>query len=150
MSNYENRDKSPVRQLVRRAAVIGSGTMGSQIAGLFANIGIPCDVFDLPSKGKNKSRIAEENRQHLLELKPPPLIEQDAIDLITACNTEDDLERLKDADWVIEAIVERPHIKRQMWEQIAPFLKRSAIVSSNTSSISIDFISQALPPAFRR
>lgn len=149
MSSYEDRDKSPVRQLVRRAAVIGSGTMGSQIAGLFANIGIPCDLFDLPSKGKNKSRIAEENRQRLLELKPSPLIEQEAIEQITACNIEDDLERLKDADWVIEAIVERPHVKRQMWDKLGPYLKRSAIVSSNTSSISIDYICQALPAANR-
>ena len=123
--------------------------MGSQIAALFANHGIPCDLFELRAGGANSNRLAEEAKQRLLTMRPAPLVEPEAIDLIYPANYSDGLPRLNEADWVIEAIAEKPYLKRQLWGEVAPFIKRHAIVSTNTSAIQIRSIAQALPAHMR-
>jgi 3-hydroxyacyl-CoA dehydrogenase len=149
MNGYQDRDDSPVKQIVKRAAVLGAGRMGSQIAALFANHGIPCDLFDLRVGGANPNRLAEEAKQRLLTLRPAPLVKPEALDLIEPGNYSDALPRLHEAEWVIEAIAEKPYLKRQLWGEVAPFIRRHALVSTNTSAIQIEYIAQALPGHLR-
>lgn len=139
------------RDIVRRAVVLGAGTMGSQIAALLASEGVRCDLLDLASEGGEgtRSRLAEEARRRLLELRPPPLDTPDALDLIRPGNFSDDLDRLERADWVIEAVAENLEIKRELWARAAPHLPAGAIASSNTSGIPIASIAEALPRGLR-
>jgi 3-hydroxyacyl-CoA dehydrogenase len=136
------------RAAIKRAAVLGAGTMGSQIAGLLADRGIPCDLLDLRSEGE-PDRLAESARERLKTLRPPPLVNKDAVDLIRPGNLDDHLYRLAEADWVIEAVSEDLEIKRRVWARAAPHVHAEAIVSTNTSGIPVSSIAEALPPELR-
>ena len=122
--------------------------MGAQIAGLLASNGIPCDLLDLASEGE-PNRLAEEGKRRLRTLKPPPLYDPRALEMIRAGNFTDDLSRLAQVDWVIEAVSERLDIKRALWERVAPYLRPDVIASTNTSGISVASIAEALPPKLR-
>ena len=145
------------RQIVRRAAVLGAGTMGSQIAAHIANQGVPCDLLDLAadlagSDGgapKTRSHMADEAKKRLLERRPAPVYSPDVLDLIRPGNFSDDLSRLSEADWVIEAVTERLDIKRDLWASVAPYLRPDVIASSNTSGLPISSIAEALPETLR-
>ncbi|EGL81549.1 3-hydroxyacyl-CoA dehydrogenase NAD-binding protein [Caldalkalibacillus thermarum TA2.A1] len=150
---------------INKAAVIGSGVMGAGIAAHLANVGIPVYMFDIvpqslteeeQQKGLTledravRNRIAEENRQKLLKQKPSPLFDKRRIDLITACNLEDDLDKLKEVDWIVEVVVERLDVKREVLAKIEPYRKENAIVSTNTSGISVEAMSEGRSEEFRR
>ena len=147
-------DRAPVPAawIVRRAAVLGAGTMGAQIAALLANQGIPCDLLDLASDAADqpRNRLAEEGKERLLKLTPSPIYGRDVMDLIRPGNFSDDLPRLREADWVIEAVVERLDVKQAIWGQMAEHLRPDVIASSNTSGIPIRSIVEKLPLAVRR
>jgi 3-hydroxyacyl-CoA dehydrogenase len=138
---------------IRKAAVIGSGVMGAGIAAHLANVGIPVYMFDIVPKELNpeeekkgltleskevRNRIAEQNKQLLLKQKPAPLYDKHNLSMITACNLEDDLDKLSEVDWIVEVVVENLAIKKKVFEQIEQFRKPEAIVSSNTSGISVE------------
>ena len=141
---------SELRSRVRRAAVLGSGTMGAQIAALLASHGIACDLLDLPSEGGHRNRLAEEAKRRLAAMRLSPLHTPDALSIVTPGNFADDLGRLREADWVIEAVVESLDVKREVWSTVAPYLRPTAFASTNTSSIPIASIADALPPPLRR
>lgn len=149
---------------ITKAAVIGSGVMGAGIAAHLANAGLPVYLYDVvPSslteeerkKGltlKDRAvryRIVEENRRRLLKQKPAPLYDNSRLERITACTLEDDLEKLKEVDWIIEAVVERLEVKQEVLAKIAPYRKETAIVSTNTSGLSVTEMSAHLPADFR-
>jgi 3-hydroxyacyl-CoA dehydrogenase len=138
---------------IRKAAVIGSGVMGASIAAHLANVGIPVYMFDvvskelLPEEEKKgltlesksvRNRIVEQNRLALLKHKPAPLFDKSKLSLITSCNLEDDVAKLAEVDWIVEVVVENLHIKKVVFEQIDQVRKPGAIVSSNTSGISVE------------
>ena len=144
---------------VRRAAVLGAGVMGAQIAAHFANTGVPVVLFDLaakdpdgagaPSSNISKSGIALKAIEGLKKLKPAPLgIPEDAA-LIQPANYDEHLALLAGCDLVIEAIAERMDWKLALYEKIAPHVAPHAIVASNTSGLSITRLSEALPEAIR-
>ena len=144
---------APPRLLVRRAAVLGAGTMGAQIAALLASQGIPSDLLDLPSAPGapgGRSRLAQEAKRRLLRLRPSPVSTPDALELVRPGNVAEHLERLREAHWVIEAVVERLDVKRELWARAAPHLHPNAILSTNTSGIPIASIAQALPAELQR
>ena len=143
-------DSSHAPGEVRRVAVLGAGTMGAQIAAHLADRGIPCDLLDLASEGDEPSRIAEQAKVRLTTLRPAPIENVDTLKLIRTGNFAADLARLSEADWVIEAIVERLGPKRELWAKAASHVRPDAIVSTNTSGIPIVEIAQALPPELRR
>lgn len=147
MSPGDSVAKTPARQIVRRAAVLGAGTMGAQIAAVLANQGIPCDLLDLPtdSDADKRNRLADEAKKRLTKLSPSPIYTPDSLDLISSGNFDDDLARLNDADWVIEAIVENLDLKKELWNRVAPHLRPNVIASTNTSGIPIHSIAEALP-----
>ena len=130
--------------------MLGAGTMGAQIAALLAGRGILCDLLDLPARDGRKSRLAEEAKRRLLKAKPTAL-EQDAdLQLIRPGNFSDDMDRVKEADWVIEAVTEDLDIKRSLWARVAPHLRQDALASTNTSGIPIVSIAEGLSDELRR
>lgn len=152
-------------QQIKKAAVLGSGVMGSGIAAHLANIGIPTLLLDIApgeltdaekAKGLTlennevRNRISEGNRQKLLKQKPAPLTSKKNIALIEAGNFEDDMERLKDVDWIIEVVVENLSIKKQVFEKVDQYRKPGSIVSSNTSGISVEAMSEGRSEDFQK
>jgi len=134
---------------VRRAAVLGAGVMGAQIAGHLTAAGIPVDLYDLASDGGNRNKIAEQGRAGLLKLKPAPLGRKDLAQFITPRNYEDDLEKLGECDFIIEAIIERMDIKQDLYARIAPHLAPDSFFVSNTSGLSITDLAKIVPEAQR-
>jgi 3-hydroxyacyl-CoA dehydrogenase len=123
--------------------------MGSQIAGLLADRGIPCDLLDLRGGDDAPSALAEAAKERLLTLKPPPLSDPAAVDLIRPGNFDDDLHRLAEADWIIEAVSEDLAVKRAIWAKVAVHARPDAIISTNTSGIPVATIAEALPQRLR-
>ena len=137
--------------MFRTIAVIGSGTMGAGIAGQIANAGHEVRLLDLPSEGGGSpNAVAEAAVARLLASEPPALMSPDAAERIRTGNTRDDLEALAEADWVIEAIVERLDVKRALYARLADIVPAHCVVSSNTSTIPIRLLVEGMPEAFRR
>jgi len=118
-----------MNQNIEKVAVLGAGVMGAQIAGHLANAGIPSLLFDI------NQELADDGVENLTKLKPAPLFKPKNIELITPCNYDDHLEKIMEADWVLEAVAERLDIKHTVYKNISPHLKPTAIVTSNTSGI---------------
>jgi 3-hydroxyacyl-CoA dehydrogenase len=131
---------------IRSAAVLGAGTMGAQIAAHLANAGIPTRLLDLTRD------TARDGLKRAQALKPDPFFTPDAVNLISlgGFDTDADLDALGDADWIIEAIVERLDLKQQLLARVEPRLKPAAIVSSNTSGIPLAAIAEGRSDAFKQ
>ena len=123
---------------IKNVVVIGSGTMGSGIAAHLCNANVPVTLLDL------KTEISEKAREKIHKSRPPLLIDKSKINNIKVGNISDDFDVVKDADWIVEAVVERIDIKHQIYEKIFKARKEGAIVSSNTSSIPIKILSEHL------
>ena len=134
---------------VRRAAVVGAGTMGAQIAALLAGFGIECELLDLP-EAEGRDRRAESALERLAAIRPSPLFDRGDLDRIRPGNVEDHCERLTECDWVIEAVFEDLAVKQSLWSLLAPHVRDDAVASTNTSSIPIHSIAAALPASLRR
>ena len=123
---------------IKKVVVIGSGTMGSGIAAHLCNANIPVTLLDL------KTEISEQARDRIHKSKPPLLLDKSKVNNIEVGNITDNFDVVKDADWIVEAVVERIDIKHQIYEKIFKTRKDGAIVSSNTSSIPIKVLSEHL------
>ena len=123
---------------INKVVVIGSGTMGSGIAAHLCNANIPVVLLDL------KTEIAEKAKERILKSRPPLLFEQSKINSLTTGNISDDFDNVSNADWIIEAVVERIDIKHKIYDQIFSRRKKDSIVSSNTSTIPLKVLSQKL------
>ncbi len=123
---------------IEKVVVIGSGTMGSGIAAHLCNANIPVTLLDLTTE------ISEKARNRIFGSKPPLLLDKSQIENIKVGNINDDFNIVKDADWIVEAVVERIDIKHNIYEKIFKNRKTGAIVSSNTSSIPIKVLSEKL------
>ncbi len=134
---------------IRRVAVLGAGVMGARIAGHIANAGFPVLLLDLPSEG-DRNRIAAQALQGLSKTKPAALAAPTAASLIAVGNFEDDLGKLNDCDWVIEAVAEKMEIKRSLLGKIAPHLRQDAILTTNTSGLPVGMIAQEFDGSLRR
>ena len=115
--------------------------MGSGIAAQVANAGIKVTLLDLPSKEDSRNQITENAKEKILKSRPPLLVEKKKIDLISAGNIEDDFNLVSDADWVVEAVVERIDIKKEIYKKIENTRKQDSIISSNTSTIPLKVLS---------
>ncbi|AWC46405.1 3-hydroxyacyl-CoA dehydrogenase [Bacillus cytotoxicus] len=150
---------------IKKAAVLGSGVMGSGIAAHLANIGIPTLLLDIVPRALTKEEEAKgltlehksvRNRfsngalQKLVKQKPAPLAVKDNLALITTGNLEDDLERLAEVDWIIEVVVENLDIKKQLFEKVDAVRKLGTIVSSNTSGISVEKMAEGRSDDFKK
>ncbi len=151
---------------INRAAVIGSGVMGAGIAAHLANAGIKVLLLDIiptelteaeKAKGltlerpETRNRLATAGLAGALKAKPAAFYHNSYADLITPGNLVDDIAKIKDCDWVIEVIIENMDIKKNLLsEKIGPNISPDAILSTNTSGLSINEMAQALPPDLRK
>ena len=142
---------------IKKAAVIGSGTMGGGIAALLAGVGIETLLLDIPPSdsapadgAKVRNAIVAGNLKALQKMRPPQLYSPDDLANIQIGNIEDDLHKVSDADWVIEVIVENLEVKRRLMARLVEVVNDTAIISSNTSGIPINSIAEGLPAQFTR
>ncbi len=123
---------------INKVVVIGSGTMGSGIAAQLCNANVPVTLLDLTTQ------ISEKARERILKSRPPLLIDKSKINNINVGNINDNFNEVGEADWIVEAVVERIDIKHNIYEKIFKERKKGSIVSSNTSSIPIKVLSEKL------
>jgi 3-hydroxyacyl-CoA dehydrogenase len=150
---------------IQRAAVLGSGVMGSGIAAHLANVGIPTLLLDIVPRELTKeeeakgltlehkevrNRLANQALQKLLKQKPAPLMSKSNLALIEVGNFEDDFHRLAEVDWIIEVVVENLEIKKSVFARVDEVRKPGTIVSSNTSGISIEAMAEGRSEDFKK
>ena len=134
----------------KKIAVIGAGTMGSGIAAQIANAGHEVMLFDLPAKQAGEASPAERAIQRLLASDPPQLMHKRNASRIMTGTITDDFDQLADCDWIIEAVVERLDIKKELYKRLDATIGPDCIVSSNTSTIPIRLLVEDMPTAFRQ
>ena len=135
--------------LVRRAAVLGAGVMGAQIAAHLTNAGVDTVLFDLAAKDDDPNGIVLKAVANLGKLSPAPLAGKSLAEAIVPANYDSGLELLKGCDLVIEAIAERMDWKQGLYKKIAPFVPAHAVLASNTSGLGINALSDVLPEELR-
>lgn len=135
--------------LIRKAAVLGAGVMGAQIAAHLTNVNVETVLFDLTAKEGDPNSIVIKSIQNLSKLSPAPFADKSRINAIIPANYDHDLEQLKDCDLVIEAIAERLDWKQDLYAKIAPHIKNGAVFASNTSGLSINALAAVVPEQLR-
>ncbi|HKE23030.1 MAG TPA: 3-hydroxyacyl-CoA dehydrogenase NAD-binding domain-containing protein [Bryobacteraceae bacterium] len=135
--------------LIRRASVLGAGTMGARIAAHLANAGVDVVLLDLASDAPARNKVAQQALDNLKKSKPAAFFDPAIAARIAIGNFDDDAARVSDCDWVIEAVTEDLGIKRALLGKIASHLKPDAVLTTNTSGIPIASIAEALPPHLR-
>lgn len=154
-----------MKRIIKKVAVVGSGVMGSAIACHFANIGLEVLLLDIVPKelspeqqGKGltledkvvRDSIVNAHLANALRAKPSPIYEQSFAHRIKTGNISDDLQNIKDCDWVIEVVIERLDIKKSIFEQIEKYRKPGTLITSNTSGIPIALMSQGRSEDFQK
>lgn len=135
---------------ISKVAVVGSGVMGAAIAAHIANSGTPVLLFDIvPKDAKDRNELAKKALESLKDRDPAPLVHRRKLKLMTACNLEDDLGKLKEVDWIIEAIIERKDIKQSLYKKLDEHRKPGSLVSSNTSTLPLKDLVEGMPERFR-
>ncbi len=129
---------------IKRVAVLGSGIMGRAIAGHLAGCGIPSLLLDL------KTDVVKEALGLLTQNKPPLMYDNADVRMITPGNFDDDLAKIADCDWIVEAVVERLDIKQSLYARLEKFLKPGQIISSNTSGIDLKDLTAGRNELFRK
>ncbi len=137
------------RYPIRRIAVLGAGTMGSRIAAQVANAGFPALLLDMAQEGE-RNGLAAWALEALKKSKPAALASPDFAARIAIGNFDDDLEKLRECDWVIEAVAENLEIKRTLLARVAAHLRADAILTTNTSGLPVGEIAKELPAEVRR
>lgn len=132
-----------MKRNIKKVAVLGSGVMGSRIACHFANIGVEVLLLDIVPKDaasdkKSRNKIVDDALNFALKSNPSPIYKKSFAAKITTGNFDDDMPKIAGYDWIIEVVVERLDIKRQVFEKVEQFRTAGTIVSSNTSGIPIN------------
>ncbi|MBL4803810.1 MAG: 3-hydroxyacyl-CoA dehydrogenase [Alphaproteobacteria bacterium] len=132
---------------IKKVAVIGSGVMGSGIAAQITNAGIPVVLLDIKVEGKD---LAAEAVQKMLKADPAPFMRKSNAKMIETGTIDDDLDKIKDCDWIVEVVLEKLEIKHQTYEKIEKARKKGSIVSSNTSTIPLHKLIEGQPDSFAK
>ncbi|MDP3353773.1 MAG: 3-hydroxyacyl-CoA dehydrogenase family protein, partial [Flavobacteriaceae bacterium] len=153
------------KRRIKKVAIIGSGIMGSGIACHFANIGVEVLLLDIVPRELNdvekakgltleskavRNRLVNESLTTSLKSKPSPIYDQKFASRISTGNIDDDLSKIKDVDWIIEVVVERLDIKKQVFENIEKYRKSGTLITSNTSGIPIQFMNEGRSEDFQK
>ncbi|MUV39153.1 3-hydroxyacyl-CoA dehydrogenase [Lentibacillus sp. JNUCC-1] len=154
-----------MNRTIKRAAVLGSGVMGSGIAAHLANVGIPTIMLDIVPKELTtqeeqkgltlddatvRNRMAAQGKKALLKQKPSLITSKASLDLIEVGNMEDHMEKLSEVDWIIEVVVENLDIKKKVFANVDKYRQSGTIVTSNTSGISVEDMSADCSEDFRK
>src|SRR3546814_15191573 len=130
---------------IKQAAVIGAGVMGAGIAAHLANAGVPVLLLDIvPEDTDDRGALARGAVARMLKADPAPFMWQRAANLVTPGNLEDDFERLADCDWIVEAVLEDPEVKRDLYKRLEGVRKDGHIVSSHTSTLPPQLLTEGL------
>jgi 3-hydroxyacyl-CoA dehydrogenase len=150
---------------IKKVAVLGSGVMGSGIACHFANIGLEVLLLDIVPKEPDdqekakglslndkvvRNRIVNNSLKAALKSKPSPIYSQTFATRITTGNFDDDLSKIKDYDWVIEVVIERLDIKKQVFTNVEKYRKPGTLITTNTSGISIEAMLEGRSDDFQK
>ena len=139
---------------IHKVAVLGAGTMGARIAAHFANAGVPSYLLDIVPAGERngsaRNKIAAAGLEAAKKSKPAAFFEPGLARLVTIGNFEDDLKRLSEVDWIIEAVVENLDIKRALLKKVEAIRKPGTIVTTNTSGLPVAKIAEGFSDDFRR
>src|SRR6185312_15255716 len=137
---------------IHKVAILGAGTMGARIAAHFANASVPSYLLDIvpADAGSNRNRIAAAGLEAAKKSKPAAFFESSLANLITVGNFEDDLKKLAEVDWIIEAVVENLEIKRELLKKVDAFRRPGTIITTNTSGLPVAKIAEGLSEDFRR
>lgn len=153
------------KRRIKKIAVIGSGIMGSGIACHFANIGVEVLLLDIIPRDLNESekskgltlndksvrnRVVNDSLAASLKSKPSPIYHPSFASRITTGNLEDDIAKVKDVDWIMEVVVERLDIKKQVFENLEKYRSPGTLITSNTSGIPIHFMSEGRSEDFQK
>ncbi|MGE5943151.1 MAG: 3-hydroxyacyl-CoA dehydrogenase family protein, partial [Flavobacteriales bacterium] len=153
------------KRVINKVAVIGSGIMGSGIACHFANIGVEVLLLDIVPRELNdaekakgltleskavRSRLVNASLTNALKSKPSPIYHEKFASRIKTGNLEDDISKVSEADWIIEVVVERLDIKKQVFETLDKYRKQGTLITSNTSGIPIHFMSEGRSEDFQK
>jgi len=140
-------------KLIQKVAILGAGTMGARIAAHFASAGVPSYLLDIvPSQaeGAARNQIAATGLEGAKKSKPAAFMETSQARMVTIGNFEDDLKRLSEVDWIIEAVVENLEIKRNLLKKVAAVRRPGTIVTTNTSGLPVGKIAEGFSEDFRR
>src|SRR6202166_3833314 len=138
---------------INKVAILGAGTMGARIAAHFANAGVPSYLLDIvppDADGAARNKIAAAGLDAARKSKPAAFMEASLARLVTVGNFEDDIKKLADVDWIIEAVVENLDIKRALLKKVEAVRKPGTIVTTNTSGLPVGKISEGFSDDFRR
>lgn len=141
---------------IKNVVVLGSGVMGSGIACQLANVGLDVLMLDMPPKTvgdqapTDRNIVAQTALNNAIKSKPAPLYKKEFASRIALGNFEDDLHKINQADWIIEVVVERLDIKKQIFEKVEKYRKSDGIVTSNTSSIPISQLAEGRSEDFKK
>ena len=135
---------------MRKVAVLGAGTMGAAIAGHCANAGLEVDLLDIAPDDDDNDAVVDGGFQRMKNARPAALMADDVADRIRIGNFEDDFDRVGEADWIVEAIIEKLEPKRELMQRVEETAKEDAIISTNTSGIPLHSISEERSENFKR
>jgi len=154
LSRIKNKE---MKRNIKKVAVIGSGVMGSRIACHFANVGLEVLLLDIvPKEAKDsdnanaRNKIVNDALKFALKSNPSPIYSKSYISRISTGNLDDDLHKIKDADWVIEVVIERLDIKHQVFANIEKHRKPGSLITSNTSGIPIHLMLEGRSEDFQK
>ena len=134
---------------IAKAGVLGSGVMGGAIAAHIANAGVPVVLLDIvPAEADNRNALAEGAVQRMLKTSPAPFMHRRDARLITMGNLDDDLDKLSDCDWIVEAVLEDPAVKHDLYARVDAVRKAGSIVTSNTSTIPLNKLVDGMADSF--
>jgi 3-hydroxyacyl-CoA dehydrogenase len=145
------------KRIIKKAAILGSGVMGSRIACHFAGIGLQVLLLDIvPKEAIESKKPAERNKivndalAAAIKSNPSPVYHKNVIKKITTGNFDDDMKKISDCDWIIEVVVERLDIKKHVYEKVEQFRKPGTLITSNTSGIPIHMLSEGRTDDFKK
>jgi len=146
-----------MKRTIKKVAVLGSGVMGSRIACHFAGIGVPVLLLDIvpkdvaaDAKPALKNKIVNDALAAAVKSNPSPLYSKDALKRITTGNFDDNMKDIATSDWIIEVVIERLDIKQQVYEKVEQFRKPGTLITSNTSGIPINMLSEGRSDDFKK
>jgi 3-hydroxyacyl-CoA dehydrogenase len=134
---------------IRKVAVLGAGTMGAAIAAHCANAGLEVDLLDIASND-DKNAVVRNGFDRMKSARPAALMGENVADRIRIGNFEEHFGRVGEADWIVEAIIEKLEPKRELMQRVEDTSKRDAIISTNTSGIPLHSISEERSEEFKR
>src|SRR5271165_5772234 len=142
-----------MQKRINKVAVLGAGTMGARISAHLANAGVPSYLFDIvppDADGPARNKFAAAGKEAAVKSKPAAFMKPSLECLVTIGNFEDDLKKLAEVDWIIEAVIEDLDLKRELLRKVDAIRKPGTMITTNTSGLPVGKIAEGFSEDFRR